>query len=100
MEGKTKYESTLISGSFLTLRDLIHDVDTVGLKLSYCRTAVFFCVLASAFLQDFQLLYNNCYTYNPPEHDISLMCRNLENVYKDKIARMPAQVNLATRLSL
>ncbi|VDN49834.1 unnamed protein product [Gongylonema pulchrum] len=61
-------------------------------------------------------MFNNCYTFNPPEYgvysmarslehyilakmetlppedDVSLMCKNVENLYREKMKLMPPQV--------
>ena len=41
------------------------------------------------FAEDVLLIFQNCYKYNPPEHDVVTMARKLEDVFKSKMSRMP-----------
>ena len=38
-----------------------------------------------AFANDVRLIFNNCYKYNPPDHDVVLMARKLSEVSDDCI---------------
>lgn len=43
-------------------------------------------------LRDFQLMFSNCYTYNKPDTDITLMCQAIERTYHQRLAAMPQEV--------
>ena len=47
--------------------------------------------------QDIQTVFNNCYAFNQAEDDVSLMCRNVENLVREKLKLMPAEVVLCQR---
>ena len=36
-------------------------------------------------------IFQNCYKYNQPEHDVVTMAKKLEEVFKSKMARMPKE---------
>ena len=40
-------------------------------------------------MEDFKLMFNNCYLYNKPTDDIVMMCQSLEKVFDQKIQGMP-----------
>uniref|UniRef100_A0A914WHT4 Bromodomain-containing protein 2 n=1 Tax=Plectus sambesii TaxID=2011161 RepID=A0A914WHT4_9BILA len=42
-------------------------------------------------MQDFELVFSNCYKFNQNEDDVTLMCRNLENLYREKIKTVPPE---------
>lgn len=51
-------------------------------------------------LQDVELIFTNCYTFNQSGDDVSLMCRNIQNVWKERLRDMPEQViDASVRLS-
>ena len=41
------------------------------------------------FASDVRLVFTNCYTYNPPEHDVVGMARKLQDVFEMRYANMP-----------
>ncbi|XP_034150592.1 bromodomain-containing protein 2 isoform X2 [Esox lucius] len=44
---------------------------------------------ALQFAADVQLMYSNCYKYNPPDHDMVAMARKLQDVFEFCFAKMP-----------
>ena len=36
-------------------------------------------------------IFQNCYKYNQPEHDVVTMAKKLEDVFKNKMSRMPKE---------
>ncbi|CAI4221589.1 unnamed protein product [Auanema sp. JU1783] len=40
-------------------------------------------------MEDFRAVFDNCYSFNQSEDDVTLMCKNVENRYKDLIQSMP-----------
>uniref|UniRef100_F1KR80 Bromodomain-containing protein 2 n=2 Tax=Ascaris TaxID=6251 RepID=F1KR80_ASCSU len=42
-------------------------------------------------MQDFEAIFANCYKFNQNEDDVSLMCKNIENLYREKIKLLPSQ---------
>ena len=44
---------------------------------------------AIEFELDVMSIFQNCYKYNQPEHDVVTMAKKLEDVFKTKMARMP-----------
>ena len=42
-------------------------------------------------IQDFNLMFTNCYTYNRPGEDIVIMCQALEKAFLTKLANMPQE---------
>lgn len=49
---------------------------------------------ADEFNADMQLLFQNCFTFNPPGSDVHNMGEQLKSVYQDKMARKPAPAPL------
>jgi bromodomain-containing factor 1 len=45
---------------------------------------------ADEFIADVRLVFNNCYTFNGPEHVVSLMGKRLEDIFNKQIKHMPA----------
>ena len=43
-------------------------------------------------IQDFNLMFTNCYTYNRPTEDIVVMCQQLEKIFLQKLTQMPQEV--------
>jgi len=43
-------------------------------------------------VKDFNLIFNNCYLFNQNEDDVTLMCKNLESIVRDKLNKMPTKV--------
>ena len=41
---------------------------------------------------DVMSIFQNCYKYNQPEHDVVTMAKKLEEVVKIKMARMPKDI--------
>merc|ERR1711976_1070044 len=44
---------------------------------------------AAEFAEDTRLIFTNCYRYNPPESDVVMMAKKLQDVFEMKYARMP-----------
>jgi len=44
---------------------------------------------AQEFIEDVRLMFTNCYKYNPPEHDVVKMGRRLQEVFEQKMSRLP-----------
>ena len=44
-------------------------------------------------IQDFNLMFTNCYTYNRPSEDIVVMCQQLEKIFLQKLTQMPQEVS-------
>lgn len=64
-------------------------------KVKSRRDFLFFKYLC--FCKDFNTMFTNCYTYNPPNSDIVLMAQALEKVFLEKVANGPSEVyNLLT----
>ncbi|CAJ0935060.1 unnamed protein product, partial [Mesorhabditis belari] len=40
---------------------------------------------------DIHTVFNNCYSFNQAEDDVSLMCRNVENLVREKLKTMPSE---------
>ena len=50
-------------------------------------------------IQDFNMMFTNCYTYNRPGEDIVIMCQSLEKAFLTKLANMPQEVGMQHVLS-
>ena len=37
-------------------------------------------------------MFSNCYSFNQAEDDVTLMMKNVENVYREFLANMPKEV--------
>jgi len=44
---------------------------------------------AQEFIEDVRLMFTNCYKYNPPEHDVVKMGRRLQEVFEQRMSRLP-----------
>ena len=44
---------------------------------------------ASEFVADVRLIFTNCYKYNPPDHDVVVMGRKLQDVFEMRFANIP-----------
>uniref|UniRef100_A0A1B0CFF1 Putative bromodomain-containing protein 4 n=1 Tax=Lutzomyia longipalpis TaxID=7200 RepID=A0A1B0CFF1_LUTLO len=42
-------------------------------------------------IQDFNIMFSNCYVYNQPDEDVVLMAQILEKLFLNKVARMPKE---------
>jgi hypothetical protein len=42
-------------------------------------------------VDDFQVMFDNCYIYNKPGEDVVLMAQSLEKIFKNKLAQMPKE---------
>uniref|UniRef100_A0A7I4Z5B5 Bromodomain-containing protein 4 n=1 Tax=Haemonchus contortus TaxID=6289 RepID=A0A7I4Z5B5_HAECO len=40
-------------------------------------------------MEDFEDIFRNCYTFNQVEDDVTIMCQNVENVYRDCMQSLP-----------
>ncbi|EDO31845.1 predicted protein, partial [Nematostella vectensis] len=49
----------------------------------------------SEFAADIRLMFSNCYRYNPPDHDVVKMARQLQDVFEMKFAKMPEETIIA-----
>ena len=45
-------------------------------------------------LSDFEVMFSNCYLYNKPTDDVTLMCQAVESYYKDLVKKMHADPKL------
>ena len=43
-------------------------------------------------LEDFNMMWKNCYVYNKPGEDVVIMAQTLEKLLLSKIASMPSEV--------
>ncbi len=46
-------------------------------------------------IADFKTMFTNCYTYNKPGEDITVMCQSLEKMFVEKLAQMPSEVHVS-----
>ncbi|XP_022076481.2 bromodomain testis-specific protein isoform X1 [Acanthochromis polyacanthus] len=46
---------------------------------------------ASECIEDINAMFNNCYVYNRPGDDIVLMARTLQNIFSQKLLKMPKE---------
>uniref|UniRef100_A0A183BKM4 Bromo domain-containing protein n=1 Tax=Globodera pallida TaxID=36090 RepID=A0A183BKM4_GLOPA len=44
---------------------------------------------ASECIKDFEQIFANCYKFNQCEDDVTLMCKNVENLYRDRLKKFP-----------
>uniref|UniRef100_UPI00358FD8F1 bromodomain-containing protein 3-like n=1 Tax=Myxine glutinosa TaxID=7769 RepID=UPI00358FD8F1 len=44
---------------------------------------------AQEFAGDMRIMFSNCYKYNPPDHDVVSMARELQDVFEMRLAKMP-----------
>ena len=44
---------------------------------------------AQEFIEDVRQMFTNCYKYNPPEHEVVKMGRRLQEVFEQKMSRLP-----------
>lgn len=44
---------------------------------------------ATDFAEDVRLIFTNCYRYNPPDSDVVMMAKKLQDVFETRFARMP-----------
>ncbi|KAK3600099.1 hypothetical protein CHS0354_004797 [Potamilus streckersoni] len=44
---------------------------------------------ATEFAEDVRLIFTNCYRYNPPDSDVVMMAKKLQDAFELKYARMP-----------
>lgn len=44
---------------------------------------------AAEFEADVRLIFSNCYKYNPPDHDVVIMARKLQDVFEMRLANIP-----------
>ena len=40
-------------------------------------------------LADFELMFSNCYLYNKPTDDVTLMCQEVESFFKQLVKKVP-----------
>ena len=46
---------------------------------------------ATDFAEDVRLIFTNCYRYNPPDSDVVMMAKKLQDVFETRFARMPEE---------
>jgi hypothetical protein len=46
---------------------------------------------AAEFEADVRLIFSNCYKYNPPDHDVVIMARKLQDVFEMRLASIPEE---------
>ena len=46
-------------------------------------------------MADFNQLFENCYIYNPENHEIFIMCKDVERFYHSKMAKLPEEDEVA-----
>ena len=44
---------------------------------------------ATDFAEDMRLIFTNCYRYNPPDSDVVMMAKKLQDQFESKFAKMP-----------
>ncbi|XP_060596521.1 bromodomain-containing protein 3-like [Ruditapes philippinarum] len=44
---------------------------------------------AQEFAEDIRLIFTNCYRYNPPDSDVVMMAKKLQDVFEIRFSRMP-----------
>uniref|UniRef100_A0A1I8BM81 Bromo domain-containing protein n=2 Tax=Meloidogyne hapla TaxID=6305 RepID=A0A1I8BM81_MELHA len=42
-------------------------------------------------MKDFEQIWSNCYKFNQCEDDVTLMCKNVENLYRDRMKKFPKE---------
>ncbi|KAK6766486.1 hypothetical protein RB195_026035 [Necator americanus] len=42
-------------------------------------------------MEDFECVFRNCYLFNQMEDDVTIMCQNVENVYRDCLQNLPGE---------
>ncbi|KAL1457188.1 hypothetical protein WDU94_001846 [Cyamophila willieti] len=52
---------------------------------------------AKEFADDVRLIFSNCYKYNPPDHNVVTMARQLSAVFEDRFSKIPDERELAAR---
>ncbi|EJD76176.1 bromodomain containing protein [Loa loa] len=62
------------------------DMNTIEKRLRNC-----YYYSAKDCMQDFESIFSNCYKFNQNEDDVSLMCKNVENLYREKMKLLPPQ---------
>ncbi|CBY19338.1 unnamed protein product [Oikopleura dioica] len=51
-------------------------------------------------LSDFEVMFSNCYLYNKPTDDVTLMCQAVESAFKDLVKRMNSDPTLRSELEV
>uniref|UniRef100_A0A915ITV9 Bromo domain-containing protein n=1 Tax=Romanomermis culicivorax TaxID=13658 RepID=A0A915ITV9_ROMCU len=64
------------------------DLGTIEKRLKNC-----YYYSAQNCMQDFNTMFTNCYTYNPPNSDIVEMAQALEKIFLEKMALCPTEVH-------
>ncbi len=49
---------------------------------------------ADEFISDVRLIFQNCFTFNGPDHAISLMSKRIEEVFDKQIKQMPPTIEV------
>ena len=51
-------------------------------------------------LSDFEVMFSNCYLYNKPTDDVTLMCQAVESAFKDLVKKMNSDPTLRSELEV
>lgn len=49
---------------------------------------------SNEFATDMRLMFTNCYKYNPPDHEVVIMARKLQDVFEMRFAKIPDEPRL------
>ncbi|PWN25499.1 Bromodomain-containing protein [Jaminaea rosea] len=52
------------------------------------------------FVADMRLLFQNCYTFNPPEEDVHKMGQKLEGIFNEKMRKLPKPKAMTPELAM
>lgn len=55
---------------------------------------------AQEFAEDVRLIFTNCYRYNPPDSDVVMMAKKLQDVFEIRFARMPDEPSDIDKMSM
>ncbi|CAD5229514.1 unnamed protein product [Bursaphelenchus okinawaensis] len=62
------------------------DLGTIEKRLKNC-----YYYTAEECVTDIEQVFANCYKFNQNEDDVALMCKNVENAFRDKLKQMPVK---------
>ncbi|XP_045188552.1 bromodomain-containing protein 3-like isoform X3 [Mercenaria mercenaria] len=79
-----------VDAALLGLNDY-HDIIKKPMDLGTIKNKLENRQYASAqdFAEDVRLIFTNCYRYNPPDSDVVMMAKKLQDVFEIRFARMP-----------
>jgi hypothetical protein len=55
---------------------------------------------STEFATDIRLMFTNCYKYNPPDHEVVVMARKLQDVFEMRFAKIPDEPRVDSKQSL